>query len=312
MSYTLASWAIPHHTGTYGATSSHNHSGSFCIEPYLNSTDHSREVYERTGFSLKLAVHNNFKWTNGRTITVCFLNGSLYLQRKVMEIASEWMRYANIKFQFVEGQEAEIRINFTYQGGPSYSQLGTNNLLVPPHQETMALGIADNSPEDLIRGTILHEFGHVLGCVHEHMQPNFPFRWREHVVIAAHGGYCSEKMVRDNILNRYTHQQVQATSPFDPDSIMLYYFPPEWTIEGYGTNANSNLSQKDVQLISRMYPFPSRLPTYPAHHTRPPSHPVVPMTSNICGNPSCGQTSICQADYDRIMRLRGYSGVRGV
>ncbi|KAH9995884.1 hypothetical protein BJV74DRAFT_298763 [Russula compacta] len=311
MSYASAPWAFPYHAGTYpSATSPYNHSGSFCIELYLDPTDHWREVNERTGFALKLAVHNNFKWPNGRTITVCFLNGSPYLQCRVMDIANEWTHHANIKFRFVQGPNAEVRIKFTYPGGPSYSQLGTYSLSVPPYQETMALGIADNSPENLIRGTVLHEFGHVLGCVHEHMQPNFPFTWREQVVIAAHGGYCSERMVRDNILNRYTHHQVQASSSFDPDSIMLYYFPPEWTREGHGTQANSNLSQKDKEFISRMYPFPSGPPTYPTHHTRPPSHPVVPypvvpMTSNICGNPSCGQTTICPDDYNRIMRLQG-------
>ena len=317
MSHGPASWAFPYRTGTAypGATSPYNLSGtqgSFCIELHPHSTNYSREVNERTGHALvRLAVHNNFKWPNGHTIKVCFLNGSPYLQRKVMGIANEWTRYANIKFQFVQGPNAEIRIKFTGPDGPSHAWIGTYSLSVPSSQETMALGIADNSPDDLIQGTILHEFGHALGCVHEHMQPNFPFKWREDVVIAAHRGRLSETMVWDNILNKYTHQRVQASS-FDPDSIMLYYFPPEWTREGYGTRANSNLSQKDKEFISKMYPFPSMLPTYPTHPTHPPPHPVVPTTSNICGNPSCGQTSICQADYDRIMRLRGYSGVRGV
>ena len=318
MSPTPASWTypFPYPTGTYpGATSPYNHPGSersFCIELYRDSTDHSREVNEQTGSALRLAVHNNFKWPNGRNITVCFLNGSPYLQRKVMEIANEWTHYANIKFQFIQGPNAEIRIKFTGPGGHSYSWVGTDSLSAPPYQETMALGIMDRTNEHDLRGTVLHEFGHALGCVHEHMQPNFPFTWREQVVIAAHRGRWSERTVRENILDRYTYRQVQA-SPFDPDSIMIYYVPPEWTREGRGTRANSNLSQKDKEFISRMYPFHSRPPTYPTHPTHPPPRPVVPMTSNICGHPSCGRTFICPADhnYNRITRPQEYPGVPG-
>ena len=107
------------------------------------------------------------------------------LQSRVRDIGSEWMRYANIKFQFVQGRNAEIRVRFTNPGGPSYSFLRTNNLSISPYKETMALGIGDRSTEHDMRGIILHEFGHALGCVHEHSQPNFPLTWNENFVIAA-------------------------------------------------------------------------------------------------------------------------------
>ena len=108
-----------------------------------------------------------------------------HLQSRVRDIGSEWMRYANIKFQFVQGRNAEIRVRFTNPGGPSYSFLRTNNLSISPYKETMALGIGDRSTEHDMRGIILHEFGHALGCVHEHSQPNFPLTWNENFVIAA-------------------------------------------------------------------------------------------------------------------------------
>jgi hypothetical protein len=34
-----------------------------------------------------------------------------------------------------------------------------------------------------------------------------------------------------------------------------------------------------------------------------------PATSNLCGNPSCGQTFICTADYNRQVQAMGYPGV---
>ncbi|KAH9995883.1 hypothetical protein BJV74DRAFT_298723 [Russula compacta] len=266
MSRTPASgtYPSPYPTGTHpSATSPYNHSDSersFCIELYHDSTDHFREVNEQTGCSLRLAVHNNFKWPEGHTITVCFLTGSPYLQRKVMDIAQEWTHHANIKFHLVQGRNAEIRIKFTGSGGPSYSWIGTDNSSVPSNQETMGLGIVDSTNEHDLRATVLHEFGHALGCVHEHMQPNFRFKWRDQVVIDAHKGRWTEKMVRENILNRYTHQQVQASS-FDPDSVMIYYISPQWTEERFGTHRSSKLSHKDKEFISKMYPFPKK-----SHH----------------------------------------------
>ncbi|KAJ6542948.1 acid phosphatase-domain-containing protein [Mycena capillaripes] len=41
--------------------------------------------------------------------------------------------------------------------------------------------------------------------------------------------------------------------------------------------------------------------------------PLPPRTNNICGNPQCGQTFICDADYNRAVQPMGYPGVnRGV
>ncbi|KEY70146.1 hypothetical protein S7711_10701 [Stachybotrys chartarum IBT 7711] len=37
----------------------------------------------------------------------------------------------------------------------------------------------------------------------------------------------------------------------------------------------------------------------------PPSN----NNNNICGNPQCGQTFICDADYNRQVQPLGYSGV---
>jgi len=46
----------------------------------------------------------------------------------------------------------------------------------------MNLGVVD---EAHIRGTVLHEFGHALGLVHEHQRPKDqqPFEWSKPVVI---------------------------------------------------------------------------------------------------------------------------------
>jgi hypothetical protein len=121
-------------------------------------------------------------------------------------------------------------------------------------------GIDETSLETRIRHVILHEFGHALGCVHEHMQPNFPLTWNEQVVLDAHQGIWDEDRARENIFKRYTHDDVQA-SPFDPESIMLYTICKGWTKEGYVTRMHSNLSEMDNEFISNMYPFLFEPPT---------------------------------------------------
>jgi hypothetical protein len=86
--------------------------GFFCVELSRGQSDEFKEEYESRPLSAapvyRLALENPNQWENGRTLTVCFFDGSADIQRRVKEIASEWMRYANIKFQFVEGREVEI------------------------------------------------------------------------------------------------------------------------------------------------------------------------------------------------------------
>lgn len=53
---------------------------------------------------------NNFLWDNGKTINVKLLSGSYTLKEKVKRYASEWMKYANIKFKFVDQGDAQIRV----------------------------------------------------------------------------------------------------------------------------------------------------------------------------------------------------------
>lgn len=278
--------------------------GFFCVELSRGSSDHQpKEEFDFGPQSaaplMYLALENTNQWENGRTLTVCFLDGSTDLQSRVKEIASEWMPYANIKFQFVDGREAEIRIKFSGKGGPSRSWVGKDNLYLSSEEETMSLGIDETSPEARMRHVILHEFGHALGCVHEHMQPNFPLTWNEQVVIDAHKGIWSEDRVRENIFRKYTHDEVQA-STFDPESIMLYPIRKGWTKEGYVTRMNSNLSKIDKEFISNMYPFLSEPPTVPPSSESPPiPHPPRRShTSILCDDSDCGEIST-SADCNR-------------
>lgn len=68
-----------------------------------------------------------------------------------------------------------IRISFdTDKAAGSWSYVGQESLSQPAGSATMNLGWIDDKSStlsDTDKGTILHEFGHVLGLMHEHQSP---------------------------------------------------------------------------------------------------------------------------------------------
>lgn len=189
-------------------------------------------------------------WMNGSTLRVRFMGGTPAQQAVAREQAGWWTQVANLKLQFNNAPDAEIRIAFDSSDG-AWSFVGTECRGIPPNTPTMNLGFLDG-------GTSAHEFGHALGLAHEHQSPAGGIQWKEDVVIremAKSPNFWDEATTRHNILRRYRADQVNGTA-FDRDSIMLYFFPSEWTVNGVGTDANEVLSALDKQFIAgaKMYP----------------------------------------------------------
>lgn len=116
-------------------------------------------------------------WNPGQTLRVSMIGGSAKVRSKVREYATEWTRYANIHFAFVDNsQPAEIRISFDEKDG-NHSLIGRDALLLP-FGSTMNLGeFNDNTPEERLSRVTLHEFGHAIGLIHEHQSPVSPIQW---------------------------------------------------------------------------------------------------------------------------------------
>ncbi|HET8625356.1 MAG TPA: hypothetical protein VFM14_17485 [Gemmatimonadales bacterium] len=72
--------------------------------------------------------------------------------------------------------------------------------------------------------------------------------------------FWDEETTRHNIIRKYEIDQINGTE-FDPNSIMLYFFPPEWTRNGVGTSANEVLSALDRQFIAGATMYPRNAPT---------------------------------------------------
>ncbi len=153
----------------------------------------------------------------------------------------------NLKFIFVEDpEEAQVRISFNASGG-AWSLVGTD-CLQETENATMNLGWFDVA-------TVMHEFGHTLGMIHEHQNPHDnPILWDEDKVFqwARETQGWSKETTNQNILD--TPNYGINGSQFDPLSIMLYFFPSDLTTNNKGTHQNLRLSGLDAEWIAKMYP----------------------------------------------------------
>jgi len=198
-------------------------------------------------------------WETGDTLTCCFLDGSPTQRQKVKKHAKTWEQHANIKLSFVNGRDAQIRISFEADTG-SWSALGTDALIesyFPKYQPTMNFGwLRDDSPDAEYSRVVIHEFGHALGCIHEHQSPEAGLKWNKAEVYRVFSGapnFWSKADIDHNILNRYDGTTTNS-SKFDKKSIMLYEFPGFLFQDGQGTSANNVLSATDKAFIKQMYP----------------------------------------------------------
>ncbi len=194
-------------------------------------------------------------WMNGSTLQVRFMGGSAAQRSLVQQQAGWWTQHANLQFAFNNAPNAEIRITFDANDG-AWSYVGTDAKGIPLNEATMNLGFMDG-------GTTAHEFGHAIGLAHEHQNPAGGIEWNEAVVIrelAKSPNFWDEATTRHNVLRKYSADQINGTQ-FDPDSIMLYFFPAEWTTNGIATKANEELSAIDKQFIAGAKMYPKTGPT---------------------------------------------------
>lgn len=167
----------------------------------------------------------------------------------IRKIVKERMQpIVGVKLVYVDDpSSANIRIGFDPDGG-AWSLVGTD-CLHEKQKPTMNFGWFDVA-------TVMHEFGHALGMIHEHQNPNGnPIDWNDAKVYAwasTTQGW-DHQTTETNILSRYSIDQING-SQFDPLSIMLYFFPGSLTNNDVGTHQNLRLSGVDVEWLNKMYP----------------------------------------------------------
>lgn len=198
------------------------------------------------------------------------------LVRKVVE--ERIAPLVNLKFTFVDkAEDSDIRILFRKGIGCS-SHVGTTRLKLKFSQGEKGNIEPKGQPEPTMTfgwldvSTVLHEFGHALGMIHEHQNPKGnPIKWNEPAVFC-HFKKTNEnwtnEIIRTNIIDPYKKDSING-SEFDPASIMIYSFPE--TVEcnkqelpitlntpPIKVNPNYRLSLMDIEILKQMYPFGER------------------------------------------------------
>jgi len=190
------------------------------------------------------------QWAVGDTIDIGWIGGTQSERNFVKKNAETWLNYANLKFNWgVPIDRSDVRVAFN-KGAGSWSYIGTDAMFVRHTQPTMNFGWLD-------RATVIHEFGHMLGLKHEHQNPNSGIKWNKQAVIDSLSkppNNWSLKEIYHNVLDQADPSKVIAGT-FDPKSIMMYFFPSKWTLNGKGFSQNTRISKKDKEFIGELYPF---------------------------------------------------------
>lgn len=211
-----------------------------------------------------LFASNKLLWDGTpQILSYYFIDGNESQRNKVAKVIDEWTWYANVEFREASSAEdSNIRIRFNPDDG-SWSYVGTQSDRISKQDATINLAWLDAS-SDLTsneRAVILHEFGHVLGLIHEHQSP-------------AHRGYAvknigaaldlyskpqgwSDQQIYDQVINVYKVNDVSNFSRVDIQSIMHYPQPKEITGLDYDIPYNLTLTDLEKAYMILRYPRPS-------------------------------------------------------
>jgi hypothetical protein len=203
----------------------------------------------------RMALVKDSKWAPNDGIRISFMDGDLLLRERVKTRALEWTKHANLTFLFGTDPDAEIRISFRQRG--SWSFIGTQCHNIPLGKPTMNYGwLTPNTPDEEVSRVVLHEFGHALGCIHEHQSPGGGIKWNKPVVEAYYKGPPNKwnpAQVEQNLFKPYA-EDLTVHTELDPDSIMMYPIPKAFTLNNFEVGMNRKLSPTDIDYISQQYP----------------------------------------------------------
>ncbi|HUO85989.1 MAG TPA: peptidase [Thermoanaerobaculia bacterium] len=208
----------------------------------------------------RMAVLTEKRWLPGRTLRVKFVGGDPRIRERLIPFARQWEEHANLPLDFVGGDEAaEIRVAFRIGDG-SWSYLGTDALVIPADRPTMNYGwLEPGGPDDEYSRVVLHEFGHALAAIHEHMHPEGGIPWdlpKVYAYYQATQGWTPAEVDRQ-VLFQYDRTQTNF-SEYDADSIMHYPVPQGLTVGDFEVGWNRVLSPRDAEFIGTVYPFAAR------------------------------------------------------
>jgi hypothetical protein len=190
-------------------------------------------------------------WTKGE-IPYYFLYGFTKEQEQIVhQCAGDWSR-AGVKFIYTPfGSKEYYKYSYHVIISPIFS--GSCSTVGMRDENYVQLSIYQNNFNKM-KGTIRHEFGHILGLVHEHQRPD-----RNEYVTIYWKNIIEEERINFKILDNPLLNEEKF--PYDFKSIMHY----SWTAassngkvtmlkkDGHCVHNFSEISEIDIKKIKDMY-----------------------------------------------------------
>jgi hypothetical protein len=230
----------------------------------INVEDLKKLIDLQSGPNQRYVLERATLWMPGQKLRGCFIGGNQTQRSAVISTVHD----------LLDGKSINIEINFA-NGTDSACQVGPTGT----YPEEMRVSLEDGccsayvgrtslnpivaaGPNIFLQGppaahTIKHEFIHALGFHHEHQKPNNPCEFNYKAIEQAYN--WSEDMVKRNFdrLNSNSTKYVWSND-FDQDSIMKYWFAPEFLVGGTGSPCYSTeattLSGEDLLGLKTAYP----------------------------------------------------------
>jgi hypothetical protein len=193
-------------------------------------------------------------WASHRLLRISFTdNPTAELRNAIEHVIWQWDQYVNLLIEFSPVNDGDIRISTNTSRNAS--SIGTDALLFRTMSKP-TMYIAVKPADEGFEAMVLHEFGHALGLLHEHLHPESKIPWNKEKVYEDYGRALnvSRDEIHQNFFATYPPASVRRT-PYDTTSIMHYMVQKEFTDGEFEIVQNTTLSELDKELISSMYPY---------------------------------------------------------